>query len=610
MRDYWTRTLSQRVSRRRALAATGSMTAAAAFLAACGGSDSSSPSTPKDTSGLLFTPINESAQAKRGGTYFGLQGNVYVTHDPHRIGAHSAVAQRGFSQLLRVSDGTLARTSGAPQGDLAESWEISPDKLTLTLKLDQGAATPSVAPVNGRVLDADDVLFSWERFKAIGTLRGDLANDVSSGAPITSVTAPDKRTIVIKMAEPNTTIYTLLAQPGLGSFWIIPKEAEDTSKLDIARNPIGSGPYYMTETSEVNLRWKRNPNFKRAGLKNGEPYIDEIFEPVIPSTATVSSQFRAGALYEAISFPSAEIVGAKRDNSDLLMYAVEPLSSSERVYFGHNAESPFKDERLRIAYYKNFDRDLYVTAAYNTDLFSKEGLPVQEWWEGSFGMSTYDGWLLDPKSTKDYGDKQKNFMFDPAEAKKLVAAAGFTTPFEYIQNYSDETPTSFGPPIYRRTDILMNMLDENGVFKMKRRPLEWATEWTPQIRTSLGNFNGASWGPDTSFNLADPVAAAFYVYNPKGGYFEGGDSTLEDLTIKARREFDDNKRKEIIKEIQRYDAGKMFNQKVAVAGGFRLIWPAVRNAFVFKGGTNWLDIRSGSGLKAWLDPTKAPLNKS
>ena len=100
------------------------------------------------------------------------------------------------------------------------------------------------------------------------------------------------------------------------------------------------------------------------------------------------------------------------------------------------------------------------------------------------------------------------------------------------------------------------------------------------------------------------------MYKRQGGYFEGGDATLEDLTIKARREFDDNKRKEIIKEIQRYDAGKMFNQKIAVAGGFRLVWPAVRNAFVFKGGTNWLDIRSRSGLKAWLDPTKAPLNKS
>ena len=610
MRDYWTKTLARRVSRRRALAVTGATSAAAAFLAACGGSESETPSAPKDPSGLLFEPVNESAQAKRGGTYFGLQGNVYVTHDPHRIGAHSAVAQRGFSQLLRVSDGVLARTDGAPQGDMAESWEISPDKLTLTLKLDPGAATPSVAPVNGRLLDADDVLFSWERFKAIGTLRGDLANDVSSGAPITSVTAPDKRTIVIKMSEPNTTIYTLLAQPGLGSFWIIPKEAEDPARLDIARNPIGNGPYYMTETSEVNLRWKRNPNFKRASLKNGEPYIDEIFEPVIPNTATVSSQFRAGAIYEATSFPSQEIVGTKRESPDLLMYATEPLSSSERVYFGHNNESPFRDERLRIAYYKNFDRDLYVTAAYNTDLFAKEGLTVQEWWEGSFGMSTYEGWLLDPKSTKDYGDKQKNFVFDPAEAKKLVEAAGFKTPFEYVQNYSDETPTSFGPPIYRRTDILMNMLDENGVFKMRRRPLEWATEWTPQIRTSLGNFNGASWGPDTSFNLADPTAAAFYIYNPKGGYFEGGDATLEEMTIRARREFDDAKRKEIIKEIQRYDAGKMFNQKIAVAGGFRLIWPAVRNAFVFKGGTNWLDIRSGSGLKAFIDPTKAPLNKS
>jgi ABC-type transport system substrate-binding protein len=607
--NYWDRVVNNRISRRRALALTGGTAAAAAFLAACGGGDSETTGAPKDSSGLLFEPVDETKQAKRGGTYFGLQGNVYVTHDPHRIGAHGAVAQRGFSQLLRISDGVLKNTDGTPQGDLAESWEMSPDRLTLTLKLDPGAGSAPVAPLNGRVFDADDVVFSWERFKATGTLRGDLSNEVSPGAPIVSLTAPDKRTIVIKLNEPNTTIYTLLAQQGLGSFWILPKEAADPSKLDIARTPLGSGPFYMIESSEVNLRWKKNPNFKRASLKNNEPYIEEVFEPVIPNVAQVSAQFRAGTIYEATNFPSGEIVGAKRENMDLLMYASDP-PSDERVYFGHNAESPFRDERLRIAYYKCFDRDLYITAAYNTDIFAKEGLPVQEFWEGSFGRSTYDGWLLDPKSTKDYGDKQKNFVYDLAEAKKLVEAAGQRTPFEYIQNYSDETPTSFGPPIYRRTDILMNMLEESNVFKMRRRPLEWATEWTPQIRTSGGNFNGASWGPDTSFNLADPVAAAYYIYNPKGGYFEGGDATLEDMTLKARREFDTEKAKEIVKEIQRYDAGKMFNQKVGVAGGFRLVWPVVRNAYVFRGSTNWMDIRSGSGLKAFIDPTKPPLSRS
>ena len=608
MASYWDGIIRKRVSRRRALVATSGAAAAAALLAACGGDDGSSgDGGPKDSSGLLFNAVDETKQAKRGGTYIGLQGNAISSFDPHRIGAQGATAQRDYSQLFRISDGVLKNTDGTPQGDLAESWELSPDKLTLTIKLDQGAGFPPVPPVNGRMLDADDVLFSWERFKGIGNLRGDIVNEVSPGAPILSLTAPDKQTIVIKLAEPNVTIFTLLGHTGLGSFWVVPKEAGDTSKMDLARDSIGSGPYYMTVGNETELRFKRNPNFKRASLKDGEPYIDEIFEPVMPVLATVSTQFRAGAIYEATNFPAHEIVGAKRENTNLNMFAIEP-PSSERFYFGHNPDSPFRDERLRIADYKCFDRDLFVQAAYNADQYEKEGLNVQQFWEGSFGRASWAGWLLDPKSEKDYGASQKNFVYDLAEAKKMVEAAGQRTPFEYIQNYSDETPTSFAPPIYRRTDILMNMLEESNVFKMRRRPLEWNTEWVPQIRNSGGKFNGASWGPDTS--SFDPTYAAYFVYNPKGGYYEGGDATLEDLTLKARREFDDDKRREILKELQRYDAGKMFNQKIGVAGAFRLVWPVVRNAYAFIGGTNWLDIRSGSGLKAFIDPTKAPLNRS
>ena len=106
--------------------------------------------------------------------------------------------------------------------------------------------------------------------------------------------------------------------------------------------------------------------------------------------------------------------------------------TNERIYFGQNPESPFRDERLRIAYFKVIDRDAYITAAHNTDGFEKAGLPVQTFWEASFHQSSWSGYILDPKSkAKEYGDKAKNFQFDIAEAKKLIEAAGYKTPFEY-----------------------------------------------------------------------------------------------------------------------------------------------------------------------------------
>ena len=49
--------------------------------------------------------------------------------------------------------------------------------------------------------------------------------------------------------------------------------------------------------------------------------------------------------------------------------------------------------------------------------------------------------------------------------------------------------------------------------------------------------------------------------------------------------------------------------ELLAAASFDLAWPAVRNVGVFRGGTNWLDIRTGGELKAWIDETKAPFNK-
>jgi hypothetical protein len=156
-------------------------------------------------------------------------------------------------------------------------------------------------------------------------------------------------------------------------------------------------------------------------------------------------------------------------------------------------------------------------------------------------------------------------------------------------------------------EIIEGMIRDSGVLTFEFRDLEWATEWRPQIRSSGGKFSGASWGPDTS--STDPSSAAFFVYHPNGGYFEGGDETLAQMALDIRREFDVDKRKKLVKDLQRYDAQKMFNEKLGVATGFALTWPVVRNAGVFRGGTNWLDIQLGSELNAWMDQTKAPLNK-
>jgi len=607
MDSYWDKVLQRRLSRRRAIAATGAIGAAAAFLAACGSSEDAGPSGPKDESGLLHEMKDETKEAKRGGVYIDSHPGVILTHDPMKTGINIRGARRGFSQLFRVADGFLKGPDGTIEGDLAESWELSPDKLTLSVKLEQQAGFSNVPPVNGRLVDAEDVVFSWERLQKEGIGRTELVNSINPGAPVVSITAPDKRTVVIKLAEPNVTLFSLLGSDVLGSMYIMPKESG--SMYDPARVSIGSGPYYLVDNTEVKYSWKRNPNFKRSRLKNGEPFIDEIQEPVILDQAQGTAQFRAGAIYE-YGVQQLEVVGTKKDIPALVMRITPPyITGSERLYFGQAGDSIFKDERVRIAYMKTIDRDAFIAAADNTDKFKSEGLPVEAYWDAALARGVWEGWWLDPRDEKAFGPNAKNYRYDLAEAKKLVEAAGLKTPVEFTQVYAAPGPSSFPQTFYTRADIFMGQVENSGVFKMNRKLIQYQTEWnTEQYRFSKGNFVGATWGPDTA--PADPTSAVFFLFNSQGGYFQGGDARLDELTNQARREFDDKKRMELVHEVQRYHGGKFYNNKIGQGTRFALNWPVVRNIGVYRGGTNWLCVTTPSGLKAWIDPEQPPLKKA
>src|SRR5438132_569551 len=84
---YWDSVLHARMSRRQTLAATGSLAAGAAFLAACGGGSDSSNGGTSDKTSLLTKPVDVSKQAKRGGTLKRHTGSDPAGLDPHGGGA-------------------------------------------------------------------------------------------------------------------------------------------------------------------------------------------------------------------------------------------------------------------------------------------------------------------------------------------------------------------------------------------------------------------------------------------------------------------------------------------------------------------------------------------
>ena len=87
---------------------------------------------------------------------------------------------------------------------LAESWD-TPDPLTIIFNIGKGIKWQNKAPMNGREFTADDVVFNFHRMLGLG----DFAE--AGPSPFTyqrppgeSVTATDRYTVVIKLAEPNS----------------------------------------------------------------------------------------------------------------------------------------------------------------------------------------------------------------------------------------------------------------------------------------------------------------------------------------------------------------------------------------------------------------------
>src|SRR6476660_136117 len=218
MSDYWTRITSGTISRRRALAATGGAAAAAAFLAACGGSDSSSGGgggEKKDASSNLYKPVDTSPSAKQGGIVKHWAGADITHFDALASNSASTVGNGSifaYTRLLKFKSGVYPNVAdGSTEPEMAESFEVSPDKLTVTMKLRQGQKWDARAPTNGRVMDMDDVMFSYNKFAKVNPAAANFFNNRNPSAPIDSIATTDPRTLVIKLKKPDATSLALIA---------------------------------------------------------------------------------------------------------------------------------------------------------------------------------------------------------------------------------------------------------------------------------------------------------------------------------------------------------------------------------------------------------------
>ncbi len=621
MRSYWAQRIHSRISRRRALAGAAALGGgiAALSLVGCGGSNNAKEARG---SGLLSQPEDTTAKAQQGGALRGFVGVEAVSFDVIADATSSVYGQISPYAYLRLVKFTTARypkvATGEIEGEAAESFEISPDKLQITFKLRPGVKWDARAPTNNRLMDAEDVVYTWNRFAKLSPNRGDVVYDATTApfSPFLSMTAPDSRTVVAKLQRPDAAALPLLAYSR--NFYVMPREADGgfNPKGDIR----GAGPWILAESRPSASRtWKRNPDY----YIKGRPFFDSIELAVLPEYATQLAQFRAGNVWTNV-VNQEDVLATKKDVSDAVLRQADAFSSIASVLvFGYNGDSPFKDERVRQAVSMAIDRETLIDVLGNRDKFRAEGLDLPTRYH-TIISANWEGYWIDPQNEKQFGPNGKYYSYNVAEAKKLLAAAGFPNGVDTQLFYNGGT--NYGPDYRKAAEIAGGLLPEVGI-RARQNPREY-TDYLPNyhyaytlaqhLNEPLPGYNGvllkaAGTRPTvdlTIFHLQHSKGTQYDGYTATGKDPQNGDPEVDAAIEKFRSEFDHNKQIDQIQEYQKLMAKKAYRIPLSPFGSqnFTLTWPVIGNYGVYRtaaGGPTAAETE----IHWWQDATKPPLAK-
>ena len=196
-------------------------------------------------------------------------------------------------------------------------------------------------------------------------------------------------------------------------------------------------------------------------------------------------------------------------------------------------------------------------------------------------------YFLDPRKNE-LGEASKNYIYDVAEAKKMIAAAGYPDGFEmnYVQRTANNT-----------TIVHKDQLAASGVVRLKE---EQVTQLDYSTRIVYGALHKGLVASSVSGSAPDVDYLIFRNYHSKGPASNYTDAKLDEIINNSRREMDPIKRAEHIKEFQRYVANT-FNHLPGNHrfGGWRFEWPWLHNVNQVRGSRN--ETLGGFSYLNWLD---------
>lgn len=191
--------------------------------------------------------VAQAAAAQPGGVHQDYTTTDITSQDPRTATANidRGEATWDYRRLFKWKPGVGEQATGEIDGDMVESCELNPNALQITMKLRKNAHWDPRPPTNGRLVDAQDVEFSFDKFHAQSVYRKDWFQDLNPASRFTSVETPDNQTVVLKTAFPLGAIFDYLGNT-LG-FHVMPREAD--GGFDRRTTPAAPVPGTATATS-------------------------------------------------------------------------------------------------------------------------------------------------------------------------------------------------------------------------------------------------------------------------------------------------------------------------------------------------------------------------
>lgn len=452
-----------------------------------------------------------------------------------------------YSRLLKFNVGSdIQPNAFLPTGDLAEKWDISSDGLTYTFYLRKNAKWQNKAPMNGRAVTADDVIWSYNRFITSAVQKTVLTSIVKEVKKI------DDTTVAFVLKEVSAPFENTIAQP---IFWIMPKEVIEADG-DARKRVVGSGPFIFDKFEKgVQVVAKRNPDY----YFTGTPYVDELDLLIIPEDATAMAGMRAKQIdVNGVSQTDRNSLAATNPEVKFVDYVQNLLY----IMYWRVDQPPFNDVRVRQAFSMALDRE--------------EQLKVLSEGRGTWNSAVpagFGSWWVDPRSPE-FGASGKYFKRDVAAAKQLLADAGYPNG---IKVKMISTLNAYGNTFNQSVELAQKELKDAGI------QIDFAAQdYAAYVQsTYLGKFDGGVvvWGLETP--VQEPNEYLFNMYHPKGSRNHSGvdDPTLTAMIDKQRVTIDRAERKKILVQIQQYLAEKEYVGISGIGNTTVAYYPWVKDYF-------------------------------